>query len=117
MAEAQDRPRRRRWREFFRRRRELRRARRRARRRDRAAARDALNRGEVRPLSELLDLFNEEVGGEVLDVTYREGPRGWRGYVVKSIQPGGRLARHVIDARTGEIVTLREALDRLDGLE
>ena len=101
----------------WRRRRALRRALRRARRRERAAAREALNRGEVRPLSELLESFNQEIGGEVVDVTYREGPRGWRGYIVKSVQPGGRLARHVINARTGEIITMREALRRLDAAQ
>lgn len=86
------------------------RRRRRWRRRERRQLRDAIERGEVRPLHDLMRKFKRQVDGEVLDVRYRErGPN--RVYIFIVLLPGGRVTRYVMDARNERIFTLEEAFD------
>lgn len=72
--------------------------------------RDAIERGEVRPLFELMRKFERQVKGEVLDVRYRERG-GNRVYIFIVLRPNGRVTRYVMDARNERIFTLDEALD------
>jgi len=86
------------------------RRRRRWRRRERRQLRDAIERGEVRPLHDLMRKFKRQVDGEVLDVRYRErGPN--KVYIFIVLLPNGRVTRYVMDARNERIFTLDEAFD------
>ena len=82
---------------------------RRLRRREQAdRAREALKKGANKPLFELIQKFEREVGGEVLDARYRE--RGLiRVYVFDVLFSDGRLVKYVVDAETEEIFTLQQA--------
>jgi uncharacterized membrane protein YkoI len=73
---------------------------------DHERAREALGSGEVLPLHEVLGRLQRTHPGQVLEVELEREDGRWR-YEVKLLQPGGRLARLQVDARTAEV--LRES--------
>lgn len=74
---------------------------------DHDRARQALMRGEVRPLAEVLRQVSARVPGEVIAVEFERERRGaasrWV-YEVKLIRPNGRLIEVYVDAASGEIL-------------
>lgn len=88
-------------------RRQLRRIRRRAIRRYRQRgglpndARDAVRRGEVRPLRDVLSLVRRRSNAEVLDVDLYRRPQGWV-YAMRVLTVQGRVRDVFLDARTLE---------------
>ena len=81
---------------------------------DHDRARDALAAGEVMPLEAVLDRLQRTLPGRVLDVELEREDGRWI-YQVKLMQPGGRLTRVDLDARTAEVLRLRERLRRPGG--
>ncbi|MCG6896772.1 MAG: PepSY domain-containing protein [Thiocapsa sp.] len=78
---------------------------------DQDRARDALQRGEVRPIAEILQGVSAEVPGEVIEVEleregHRDGPH-WV-YELKVITASGRLLEILVDAATGRILAVEE---------
>lgn len=70
---------------------------------DHERARDALRAGEVLPLSTLLERLQRSHPGRVLEVELEREDGRWI-YEVKLLEPGGRLLRLDVDARSGEVL-------------
>ncbi len=76
-------------------------------RRDHELARAAVQSGEALPLSTLLERLQRTHPGQVLELELeREGGR-WI-YEVKLLQTGGQLLKLELDARTAEILQVRQ---------
>ena len=71
--------------------------------RDHEDAREAVRTGEILPLADVLQRLEKEQQGQVLEVEL-ERKHGRIYYEVKLLQPGGRVVKHLIDARTGELI-------------
>lgn len=93
-------------------RRQLRRIRRRAIRRYRQRgglpldAREAVRRGDVRPLRDVLALVRRRSNAEVLDVDLYQRPTGWV-YAMRVLTARGRVRDVFLDARTLEPLQIR----------
>ncbi|GMG80843.1 hypothetical protein LNKW23_00550 [Paralimibaculum aggregatum] len=81
------------------------------RRADRQALREAVRRGEVRPLRELMAEFEARTGFEIIDIRLRRHGGDFL-YGFKVITEGGLIDTLVMNAATGEIMTLRDARTR-----
>ncbi len=92
-------------------RRQLRRIRRRAIRRFRqrgglpSDARDAVRRGDVRPLRDVLALVRRRSDAEILDVDLYQRPQGWV-YALRLLTVRGRVRDVFLSARTLEPLSL-----------
>ncbi len=79
--------------------------------RDHDHARHALERGEVRPIAEILARVATEVPGEVVEVEFerehRHGEPCWI-YELKILAGDGRLLEIQVDAATGRILEREE---------
>lgn len=74
---------------------------------DHDRARDAVQAGQVLPLSTLLERLEREHPGQVLEVELERDDGRWI-YEVKLLQSGGRLLRLDLDARSGEVLKRRD---------
>jgi len=74
---------------------------------DHDAARRALERGEVLPLSEILAIVGRDLEGHVIEVEF-ETKDERHVYEFKLITEGGRLVEVYVDAASGEIVKVKE---------
>lgn len=74
---------------------------------DHDAARAALQRGEVRPLAELLTAVRDKLPGEVVGVEIERKDGRWF-YEFRVAGKGGRLFEVYVDARTGDIARIKE---------
>ena len=72
-------------------------------REDHDQARDLVNRGNIRPLPEVLRAVQAYVSGEIIDVRLRSKDLRWI-YVCKLVTPAGRRVVVAIDAATLAIV-------------
>ena len=72
---------------------------------DHVAAREALRRGEVLPLSRVLAIAQGAVPGDVVLVRLIRQEYGWR-YRVRILTEAGRLRLVRIDAATGRIIEI-----------
>lgn len=72
---------------------------------DHVAAREALRRGEVLPLSHILAVAQGAVPGDVVLVRLIRQEYGWR-YRVRILTESGRLRLVRIDAATGRIIEI-----------
>lgn len=74
---------------------------------DHDRARHALERGEVRPLVEILERVTTQMPGEIVEVElerwHARGERRWA-YELVIISPDGRLREIYVDAATAEIL-------------
>jgi len=74
---------------------------------DHDRARHALERGEVRPLVEILGRVAAQMPGEIVEVEFERwharGARRWA-YELVIISPDGRLREIYVDAATAEIL-------------
>jgi uncharacterized membrane protein YkoI len=68
-------------------------------------AREALERGEVMPLAEILALVQGELDARVIEVEFEE-EAGEYVYEFELITPDGRLLEATADAVTGRILTM-----------
>jgi len=75
--------------------------------RDHDVARQAVERGEIKPLAEILQAVRDKLPGEVAGVKIeREGGR--LTYELRIVGARGRLLKVHVDAATGEIGRIRE---------
>ena len=70
---------------------------------DHDLARQALEQGEVRPLSEILAGVRQQIEGELVGVEF-DRINGRYVYELKVISPAGRLREVRVDAMTAEIL-------------
>ena len=82
-------------------------ARSRDRHHDQDIARQALQRGEVLPISRILQLVPQHQRGDVIEVQLDEN-RGRLEYEIRILTPSGRVRELVLDARTGAFVRFRD---------
>lgn len=73
---------------------------------DHERARAAVQAGEVLPLPVLLERLAKTHPGQVLELELDRDDGRWI-YEVKLLEPGGRVAKLEVDARTAEVVKLR----------
>ncbi len=74
---------------------------------DHDLARAAVQAGEVMPLSTLLERLQHSHPGQVLRVELEREDGRWA-YELRLLQPGGRLLKLEVDARTGEVLEVKE---------
>lgn len=74
---------------------------------DRDALRQAVSRGEIRPLVEILDAVRSKVPGEIIGVEVESKQGRWL-YELRVLDAKGRLFEVYVDARTGSIERIRE---------
>lgn len=73
---------------------------------DHEQARAAVQAGEVLPLPALLERLAKTHPGQVLELELERDDGRWI-YEVRLLEPGGRVAKLEVDARTGEVIKLR----------
>jgi len=73
-----------------------------AKRRAQMEAIEAKRRGEILPLTRILEIAQQYAPGEVIEVEYKRGPR----YEIKTVLTNGRVMEVTLDARTGELLEL-----------
>lgn len=72
---------------------------------DQEAARQALRRGEILPLSRILAIANTAVPGDVVLVRLIRQDYGWR-YRIRILTETGRLRLVRIDASSGRVIEI-----------
>jgi uncharacterized membrane protein YkoI len=70
---------------------------------DHDRARLAVERGEARPLSEILAKVRPELGGDLAGVEFRRKSRKWV-YEFRVLAGSGRMTEVHVDAATGDIL-------------
>lgn len=75
-------------------------------RKDQDCARNALVHGEIRPLSQVLDVVRDKVPGDIIEIELDREDGIWI-YEVKVLPPSGRRKKLEIDARTLEILKIK----------
>ena len=79
-------------------------AERRAKKEAQEAAFAALRRGEILPLTRIMQIATTRVPGDIIEIEYKAGPR----YEVEILSKAGRIIKMKIDARTGEILEMKD---------
>ncbi len=69
----------------------------------RGQARDAVQRGEIRPLEEVTARVQQRYPGRLLDAQLRQAQGRWV-YDLKMLTRNGRVLRIAVDARTAQIL-------------
>ncbi|MBM3951664.1 MAG: peptidase [Rhodospirillales bacterium] len=70
---------------------------------DHDAARRAVERGEIRPLAEILSSLRDRIGGDIVGVELEREHGRWV-YEIKALDARGRRVKYYVDARTGDIL-------------
>ncbi len=73
---------------------------------DHEQARAALRAGEVLPLPALLDKLQRSQPGRVLEIELERDEGRWI-YEIKLLEPGGRIVKLDVDARSGDVLRQR----------
>lgn len=73
---------------------------------DHERAREAVARGEVLPLGAVLQRLERSHPGQVLEVELERDDGRWI-YEIRLLQPGGRLIKLEVDARSAEVLRQR----------
>ena len=71
------------------------------------AVREAVKRGEVLPLPQVLDIAEQRLPGEVLEVEL-EHERGRLIYEIKVLTESGQIRKIKIDARSGDVQSIKD---------
>jgi uncharacterized membrane protein YkoI len=74
---------------------------------DNERARRAFQRGEIRSLSDIITAVRSQLGGEVIEVSFKREQRGVRGvyvYEFKVLASNGRVSEVSVDAATAKII-------------
>lgn len=74
---------------------------------DHVAAREALRRGEILPLSRILAITARHVPGDVIDVELERKNGVWR-YEVKVLTSTGRVREVKLNARDGAVLEIED---------
>jgi len=75
--------------------------------RDHDQAREAVRKGQIRPLNEILGAAQRQVPGRVLGVDLRGGGSGPYVYDIKMLTPDGDVVLVSVDARTASVIGVR----------
>lgn len=75
--------------------------------RDHDEARQAVEAGEIRPLSDIMSLVRDKFPGEIVRVRLKRERGRWV-YEFRIVALGGRLLEIHVDARNGDIERVRE---------
>jgi len=75
--------------------------------RDHDDARRAVERGEMRPLAEILARLRGKLPGDILRVEVEHENGEWK-YELRTVDAQGRLFEVLVDGRTGEIKRVKE---------
>jgi uncharacterized membrane protein YkoI len=77
---------------------------------DHDRARRALQRGEIRPLTAIMQQIQTQLGGEVIEVEFKGQGKGRKHlYEFKILTPSGRISEVLVDAATAEILGREDA--------
>ena len=68
------------------------------------AALAALQRGEILPLARIMAIANSTVPGDIIEIEFKAGPH----YEVEVLTSSGRIREIKLDARTGEVIQIKE---------
>jgi uncharacterized membrane protein YkoI len=74
---------------------------------DQQEVRLAVERGEIRPLADILGSLRDKLPGEVVGVEVERSKGRWI-YELRVVDRGGRLLEVYVDARSGSIEQTRE---------
>ncbi len=74
---------------------------------DHVAAREALKRGQIVPLSKVLAVVGAKVPGDVIDVELELKKEGWR-YEVKVLTASGQVREVKLDARNAAVLKIED---------
>lgn len=75
--------------------------------RDHDRARQALLAGEILPLKTILERIERSQPGQVMEVELEQKSADWI-YEIKLLQTEGRLLKLYVDARSGEILRVKQ---------
>ncbi|MEN3929820.1 PepSY domain-containing protein [Microvirga sp. W0021] len=70
-------------------------------------AREALQRGEIKSLSEILTMLQKEMPGEVLEIEFERDKGLWI-YEIKLIDKSGRFMKVYVDATKNTIIRVKQ---------
>jgi hypothetical protein len=73
---------------------------------DHVEARELLKRGEILPLSAILDAAARQVEGDVIEVELEHEEEGWQ-YEVKVLTAAGEVRKLVLDARNARVLKIK----------
>jgi len=68
------------------------------------AALAALQRGEILPLARIMAIATSLVPGDIIEIEYKAGPQ----YEIEVLTPSGRIREIKLDARTGEVIKIKD---------
>lgn len=74
---------------------------------DHEEARALLQRGEILPLAQVLELVRRRVPGDVIEVELERDDGLWE-YQVKVLTASGRVRKVTLDARTGTVLKVKD---------
>ncbi len=74
---------------------------------DHVEARALLQRGEILPLAQILEVAQRRVPGDVIEVELEREDRGWE-YKVKVLTPTGLVRKITLNARNGAVVKIKD---------
>lgn len=75
---------------------------------DQQAAREALKEGKILPLTKILKIAEKREPGVVIDVELEFKHKRRLIYEIKVLTPQGRVRELKVDARTGEIIKIKD---------
>jgi uncharacterized membrane protein YkoI len=64
----------------------------------------AMRRGEILPLTRILEIANRHVAGDIIEVEYKGGPK----YEIKILTASGRVREVKLNARTGALLEIED---------
>ena len=74
---------------------------------DHIEARELLQRGEILPLAQILEVVQRRVPGDVIEVELDREDSGWE-YEVKVLTPTGQVRKITLNARNGAVVKIKD---------
>ena len=74
---------------------------------DHVAAREALRRGEILPLNDILEIVRRRVPGDVIEVDLDRDDNAWE-YEIKVLTSTGRVREVKLNARNGAILEIED---------
>lgn len=74
---------------------------------DNAEARLLLQRGEILPLTDILEIAQRRVPGDVLEAELEREDSGWQ-YKIKLLTPTGQIRKVTLNARNGAVLKIKD---------
>ena len=74
---------------------------------DHVEARRLLQKGEILPLAQILEIAQKRVAGDVIEVELEQEDQGWE-YKVKVLTPTGLVRKITLNARNGVVIKIKD---------